>query len=184
MNKKIVMLLADGFEETEAIATADILVRLGFELCLVGVGNEHVTGGHGITLKTDRLITEIELDDFAALVLPGGMPGSMNLRDSGAVIDLVQNAEVAGKVVAAICAAPMVLAQAGILAGKRVTCYPGFEEHLNSAICTGARCEQDGNIITGQGVGASFEFGAKIALALGIEEAEIEQLFKAMLIAK
>jgi protein deglycase len=182
MSKKIVMLLAAGFEETEAIATADVLARLGFELCLVGVGNENITGAHGITLKTDRLITEIELDDFDALVLPGGMPGSINLRDCDMVIDLVHNAEVSGKVVAAICAAPMVLAQAGILEGKRATCYPGFEEHLGAAVCTGARCEQDGNIITAKGVGVSFEFGAKIALALGIDKEEIEQLFKAMII--
>ena len=182
MSKKIVMLLADGFEETEAIATADVLARLGFELCLTGLENELVTGAHDIVLKTACLISEIEVDELDALVLPGGMPGSMNLRDSSAVIELVQNTEVAGKVVAAICAAPMVLAQAGILAGKRATCYPGFEEHLNGAICTAARCEQDGNIITARGVGVSFEFGAKIAMALGIAETEIEELFKAMII--
>jgi DJ-1 family protein len=182
MSKKIVMLLATGFEETEAIATADLLARLGFELCLTGLENEQVTGAHGIILKTDCLISEIKLDELDALVLPGGMPGSMNLRDSSAVIELVQNAEVAGKVVAAICAAPIVLAQAGILEDKCVTCYPGFEEHLTMATCTGKHCEQDGNIITARGVGASFEFGAKIAIALGISETEIEQLFKAMII--
>lgn len=182
MSKRIVMLMVDGFEEAEAIATADVLARLGFELCLTGVENELVTGAHGIIVKTDRLIADIALDDFDALVLPGGMPGSMNLRDSAAVIDLVQNAEVAGKVIAAICAAPMVLAQAGVIEGKRVTCYPGFEEHLGTAVCTGARCEQDGNIVTAKGVGVSFEFGAAIAQALGIDHGEIEQLFKAMII--
>ncbi len=182
MNKKIVMLLADGFEETEAIAAADVLARLGFELCLTGLENELVTGAHGIVLKTACLISEIEVDEFDALVLPGGMPGSMNLRDSVAVIDLVKRADVAGKVIAAICAAPMVLAQAGIIKDKHVTCYPGFEEHLRMAICTGKHCEQDGNIITARGVGVSFEFGAKIAMALGVGKEEIEQLFKAMIL--
>jgi protein deglycase len=182
MSKQIVMLIAEGFEETEAIATADVLVRLGFELCLTGVESEVVIGAHGITLKTDRLISDIKLDDFDALVLPGGMPGAINLRDSDAVIDLVQNAEVAGKVIAAICAAPMVLARAGVIEDKRVTCYPGFEEHLTGANYTAARCEQDGKIITARGVGTSFEFGAAIAMALGIDENEITELFQAMII--
>lgn len=181
MSKQIVMLLAEGFEETEAIATADVLARLGFGLWLTGLASDTVTGAHGITVKTDRLISDIELDDCDALVLPGGMPGSTNLRDSHAVIDLVQNAEVAGKVVAAICAAPIVLKRAGIIEGKRVTCYPGFEEALAGSDYTAARCETDGKIITARGVGVAFEFGAAIGMALGIAEEEITGLFKAMI---
>lgn len=182
MNKKIVILMANGFEETEAIATADVLARLGFELCLASLKSKNVTGAHGITIQADCLINDIKLDDFDALVLPGGMPGAINLRENSTVIELVKNAKNTDKVIAAICAAPIVLAQAGIIAGKQVTCYPGFEEQLSSALCTGTRCEQDGNIITARGVGASFEFGAKIAQALGVATDEIEQLFKAMIL--
>ena len=169
MKKNIVILLADGFEEIEALVPADVLRRLGFQVTLAAVGGERtVAGAHGIRVTADARLTELPQDGFDAVILPGGMPGSRNLRDSALVLSRVRAMTEAGRIVAAICAAPIALAKAGVLAGRRYTMYPGFEPEMPSAP-TGNLVERDGDLITGKGPGAAFAFAAEIASALGAD---------------
>lgn len=182
MTKKILMLLAAGFEEIEALAPVDIWRRLGFEVIIAAINGDKADGAHGITVIADCKLSSVDLSSFDAVFLPGGMPGSLNLKESDAVMDAVKKINSAGKVVSAICAAPMALARAGVLNGKKVTAYPGTEKHFDSTtICTGNRTEVDGNIITAKGAGTAFEFAAKVAEALG-KKKEAEELFNGMFI--
>ncbi|MBR2641895.1 MAG: DJ-1/PfpI family protein [Lentisphaeria bacterium] len=167
MKKTIAVLLADGFEEIEALAPADVWRRLGFEVLLAAVGaSGTVTGAHGITVKADARLAEIPTDTLDAVILPGGMPGSKNLRDNERVLALVRAMVAENKITAAICAAPIVLEKAGVLKGIRYTMYPGFEAEMSSRP-TGNLTEVCGNIITGKGPGAAFAFAACVAKALG-----------------
>lgn len=167
MKKCIAVLLADGFEEIEALAPADVWRRLGFEVILAAVGpSEMVRGAHDIVVKADARLAEIPTDTLDAVVLPGGMPGSKNLRDHERVLSLVRTMVAGGKIAAAICAAPIVLEKAGVLQNVRYTMYPGFEAEMSSAP-TGNLTEVCGNIITGKGPGAAFAFAACVAKALG-----------------
>lgn len=157
---KVYEFLADGFEEVEALAPLDILRRGGQEVVTVSINEDNfVNGAHGVTVVADANIGDVDVSDADLLVLPGGMPGAKNLLECGKVCEALvrQNAE--GKLVAAICAAPMVLGLNGILEGKKATCYPGFENCLNGAAYTAELVTEDGNIITGRGPGAAMEFG-------------------------
>ncbi len=175
MKKNILILLADGFEEVEALIPADVFRRLGFQVTLAAVGGSAtVTGSHNIRITADERLADVPFDAFDALLLPGGMPGSRNLRDSERVLALVRKSVEAGRMTAAICAAPIVLERAGVLKGRRYTMYPGFEAEM-SAPPTGNLVEQDGNLITGKGPGAAFAFAAKIASALG---SDAESLYR------
>lgn len=170
MSQSILMPLAEGFEEIEAIAVADVLRRAGLKLTLAGVTAQLVTGAHHIAVNADCVLNNVNPAHFTAIVLPGGMPGSKHLRDSDAVLRAVKTIYANGGIVAAICAAPIVLARAGLLDGKKVTAFPGFEPELGHAEHTGALTQVDGRIITGKGAGAAFEFAARIAEALGAGE--------------
>ena len=172
MTKKIAVLLEEGFEEIEAIVPIDVLRRLEFNLSMAGVSSE-VTGAHGVRIRTDFLISEVNYAEFDAVILPGGMPGSANLKDNSDVISLVKKMYAAGKITAAICAAPIVFAEAGIMTGKRCTGYPMplVREMLADADYTGERVEIDGTVITGKGPGAAYEFAVAVASALGAEPA-------------
>ncbi len=180
---KVVMLLANGFEESEAIVPADILTRAGMEVTLVSVEDSLlVESTHGIKLTAQCLVSEIGGDDIDALVLPGGMPGAQTLADSFLVKELVQKAVDKGIYVAAICAAPFVLGQMGLLDGRNIACYPGFEKYMPEANVTGEKVEVDDIFITAQGMGVSLEFGLKIAeMLVGAEAADkiAEQIRKA-----
>lgn len=178
---KIAIVLADGFEEIEAVVPADVLLRLGFEVVLAGLGKE-VKGSHGLRVRPDCLISDLEADGLSAAVLPGGMPGSLNLKNSSAVLSLVKKNSDAGKVTAAICAAPIALHAAGLLKGRRVTAHPSVKDQLAGAEYTGSLTEVDGKIITGKGPGAAYEFACRIAEALG-KKAEAARLMKDMFIA-
>ncbi|MBO6302597.1 MAG: DJ-1/PfpI family protein [Ruminiclostridium sp.] len=163
----ILVFLANGFEETEAVAPIDILRRNGQEVVTVGIGEEVITSSHGITVATDT--TEIDIafsDDIDMIVLPGGMPGTLNLEKSKAVQDAVDFCAANGKYIGAICAAPSILGKKGLLKGKRATCFPGFEDFLEGAQFTGEPVELDGNIITARGAGAAIEFGLKLVEVL------------------
>lgn len=180
----VVIVLADGFEETEAIGTADVLKRIGFPVRLAGLESITVTSSAGTRILADQLFQDIDWDQAAALVLPGGLPGATNLRSSSAVTDALRRMHQAGKVVAAICAAPIVLERAGLTKGKCVTGYPGTERDLPELAYTGGRTECDDRIVTGKGPGVSFEFGARIAAALGAEPSKITAVLDGMFVLR
>lgn len=167
------LFLADGFEETEALAPLDMMRRAKLEVKTVGVTGECVTGSHGITVKADIIPEEISFDSIDGVILPGGMPGTINLGKSKTVTDAVLYCSEHGKITAAICAAPSVLGKLGILKSKKATCYPGFEKELEGAEYTGASVEVDGNVITGKGAGCAILFGkALVETALSSEVAD------------
>jgi len=166
--KKIAILLENGFEEIEAIIPIDVLRRLDFDIVLAGK-NIKITGAHNINIDADCLIDELNADNLDAIILPGGLPGSTNLRDNPKVISLVSEMHKAGKLVSAICAAPIALQKADIMKNKKCTGYPMpmLKDALKDADYTAERVETDGNIITAKGPGASFEFAVAIASYLG-----------------
>lgn len=180
----ILMILADGFEETEAIGTADVLKRIGFKVVLAGLNSEIVRSSAGTKVVTDILFANVNLTQACALVLPGGLPGATNLRDSREVIQALQYMYQQKKITAAICAAPIVLERAGLTKGRTVTGYPGSNQNLPDLLYTGARTECDGTIITGKGPGVSFEFAARIASALGAPQEKINQVFDGMFVLR
>ncbi len=157
------ILLADGFEEIEALACCDMLRRAEIKVSLASIGEKYVTGSHGITVKADMIAKDIAFEDVDGIILPGGMPGTLNLQKDEKVQNLIVYCIGNKKLVGAICAAPMILGDLGILDGKRATCFPGFEENLTGATVCDDPVVTDGNIITGKGAGAAMMFGAAIA---------------------
>ncbi len=178
--KNIAILMEDGFEEIETIVPIDVLRRLEFNVILAGK-TAKVAGAHSVNIETDCLISELKADEFDALILPGGLPGATNLRDNPDVITLIFEMYNSGKLISAICAAPIVLAKAGIMEGKTCTGYPIdiVKEALANANFTSRRVEQDGNIITSKGPGAAFDFTFAIASYLG-KEPQARSLMKNM----
>lgn len=162
----VYLFLADGFEETEAIAPLDILRRAGLSVTTIGVTGELVTGAHGITVKADAGIDAVNKEDIQAVILPGGLGGTQNLDNSGEVKGIVKYAYDFGKLVCAICAAPSILGKMGILRGKDATCYPGFEEYFDGGNYTAESVTKCGNIITADGMGSAYKFGFAITSAL------------------
>ena len=167
------LFLADGFEETEALATLDVMRRAGLSVQTVGVTGEYVASSHGVTVKSDIGIDDITRESLEGAVLPGGMPGTLNLEKCAAVTDCVRYCHENGLLTAAICAAPSILGHMGILNGKTATCFPGFEKELTGAKYTAAHTETDGCVITGKGAGCAVEFGrAIVAFAVSQEAAD------------
>lgn len=161
------VMLANGFEEVEALTAVDIIRRANKEVSTVSVTPTlKVEGAHGITVMADKTIEEVSLTDADMVVLPGGMPGALNLRNCVKLCNALEKRASANLKIAAICAAPFILGELGILRGKRATCYPGFENKLDGAEVTGAMVEQDGNIITGKGPAAAMDFALTIAEVL------------------
>jgi protein deglycase len=171
---KILTLLAEGFEETEAVTLIDILRRAGYDVVTASItGSLQVTGGHGITLTADTLFSGNMQGDIDMLLLPGGGPGVNNLAASSKVIELVRQYRTEKKYIAAICAAPFVLEKAGVIKGVRVTAFPTWQVKLESAIVTDEPVVMDGKIITGRGVGAAIDMALKIVeVASGKEKRE------------
>lgn len=165
--------LADGFEEVEALAPVDMMRRAKLEVKTVGVTGSEVTGSHNITVKADILLDDVKPEEIEGVVLPGGLRGTVNLRNSKGVIDAVKYAYENEKIVAAICAAPSIIGQLGYLEGRKATCFPDFEKELEGAEYTAAHTETDGNVITAKGAGCAVEFGhAIISKALSKDEAD------------
>lgn len=161
--KKVYMFLATGFQETEAISQITILLRTDIDIKTVSItGNRWVESTNGLKVEADLLFEECDFADADMLVMPGGMPGATNLRDFAPLKQVIMNHYNQGCPLAAICAAPIVYGSIGLLKGKRVTCYPGFEDQLIGAIPTGNSIEVDGLFITGKGPGVSQEFGFAI----------------------
>lgn len=157
--------LADGFEETEAIATLDVMRRAKLDVLTVGVTGDMVTSSHNVTVKADVMPDAIDLENIEGVVLPGGMPGTLNLEKADCVISCVKYCYENDKIVAAICAAPSILGHLGMLKGRKATCFPGFETELEGACYTSAHTETDGKIITAKGAGCAIEFGHAIVSA-------------------
>lgn len=163
--------LANGFEETEAIAPIDILRRSEIKVVTVGIGEEVVVSSHGIAVIPD--ITEVDFvptEELEMIILPGGMPGTLNLEKSRTVQDAIDYCVKNDKYIGAICAAPSILGKKGLLAGKKATCFPGFEKFLNGAELSEALTARDGKIITAKGAGAAIEFGLTLSEVLAGEK--------------
>lgn len=175
----VYLFLADGFEIIEAMAPLDMLTRAGVEVKTVGVTGDFVTASCGVAVKADISVSEVSYDDIEAVILPGGMPGTVNLENSEVVQDAVDNANVQGSYVCAICAAPSILGHKGILSGKEATAFPGFENDLEGATLSDSYVVTDGNIITARGAGVATEFGLEIVKAL-VSEEESERIRKAI----
>lgn len=161
--KKVYVFLADGFETVEALAPVDVMRRAGLDVVTVSImGRKDVLSAQNVTVAADELYENVSFGDADALVLPGGGVGTENLSAHEPLCALLVDACSRGLLVAAICAAPMVFGRIGILKGKKATCYPGCEGDLFDAEYTAEAVEQDGNIITACGPGASFDFGFAI----------------------
>lgn len=160
--KRIALFIADGSEEVEAVTPIDFLRRAGVEVLVAGVSTLEVTGGHAIRITADILAEDVP-EDIDGVVVPGGMPGASNIGANEAAVAVVRKAFAGGKLVAAICAAPaVVLEPAGVLTGKRFTCFPGFEEKVTSGTFSTDRVVVDGNLITSRGAGTAAEFSVEI----------------------
>ena len=163
----VFVFLADGFEELEALAPVDILRRAKKDVVTVGVTGKTVTGSHNVPVVCDCTVDEIDLgDDAEALILPGGMPGTVNLENCGRLQKIIDKTDGAKTLICAICAAPSILGHKGLLTGKKATCYTGFEKDLAGAQVLPVPVVRDGNIITAYGAGAAFQFGCEILAAL------------------
>lgn len=160
---KIKMLIADGFEEIEAITLIDLLRRANYDLKTVSINqNNEIEGSHKIKMITDMVFDDVNFNDTDVIVLPGGVPGVPNLVSENKVLDLIKDFYNHNKYIVAICAAPFVLERAGILSGKKITCYPTWEDKINSAKIKKKDVVVDGRIITARGVGAAIDLGLKL----------------------
>lgn len=157
---KVYVFLANGFEDVEALIPVDVLRRGGVEVVTVSVVDDSqvVESAHRVQMVADTMFADCDFSDADLLMLPGGMPGASNLNEHEGVRQALLRQAAAGRRVAAICAAPLVLGGLGLLRGKRATCYPGFEQTLEGATYTGELCTVDGLVTTGEGPAAAFPF--------------------------
>lgn len=168
---KIAVFFADGCEEIEGLTVVDMLRRAKLETVTVSImGRNEIHGSHGITFLTDTLFENTQIASFDAVVLPGGMPGTTNLGAHEGVVSAVKEFAAGGKLVAAICAAPSVLGQAGVLQGKKAVCHPGWEDKLTGAVVLQENAVTDGNIITSRGMGTAIDFSLALIGALADEQ--------------
>lgn len=164
--RRACVLLANGFEEIEALTVVDVLRRAGVDVKMASLAGRRVTGAHGIAVVADQMLKAAAEETWDAVILPGGMPGSDTLRKSARVLALVRAQFESGRLVAAICAAPMALGAAGILRGRRATCYPGCEAELTGARVVAQRVVSDRNVLTSRGPGTALEFALALAQKL------------------
>lgn len=164
---KLGIFMADGCEEIEGLTVVDLVRRAGIEIEMISVsGEKNVTGSHKIAFQTDVSKADADFASYDGIVLPGGMPGTTHLMEDDTVNRVIKEFATSGKLVAAICAAPSVLGNAGLLEGKKATCYPGVEGKLTGADFVTDPVAKDGNIITSRGLGTAIEFAAEIVAYL------------------
>ena len=163
---------AEGYEEIEALTVVDLCRRAGVEICMISVtGNDSVTESHGICVKMDALLKEVDFSGLDMLILPGGMPGTKNLEGCAPLMEQLDRFYADGKWVAAICAAPSIFGHRGYLEGREAVCYPSFEGELAGARVLSKKAAADGNVITGRGMGCAIAFGLTIVEKLVSREA-------------
>lgn len=179
---KVIVPLLTGFEEIEAITVIDVLRRAEIEVLIVGVNRiKEVKGAHDIIIKVDQDINEINVQEITGIILSGGLPGYINLKNNSKVISLIQKLNKQSKLIAAICAAPIVLEKAGVLNKRQVTCYPNFAQELPSAEYIDKDVVVSDNIVTACGVGGSLEFALTLVAYIK-DKKTAETLRKAMLV--
>jgi 4-methyl-5(b-hydroxyethyl)-thiazole monophosphate biosynthesis len=163
--KKLIVPLAEGLEEIEAVSIIDILRRAEIEVTTAGLDSTRILGSHKITIEADELLEDLKPNNYDGIVLPGGMPGTLNLKNNPLIISVLQNFFDAGKLIGAICAAPMVLYEAGILEGKDFTMHPGVKDEIPLE-AKNVQVVEDGNMVTGQASGAAVLFALTIVKKL------------------
>ncbi len=171
----VYLLLADGFEEVEALTVVDYVRRAGIELVTVGVTGKVVTGAHDIPVTADIVMEQAEKEKVKMVILPGGAKGTANLKKSGAVQKMIYTCYERDGIVAAICAAPSILGEMGLLQTKQAVCYPGFEDKLKGAVISDEPVVRDGNVITAKSAGVANDFAYAIISAL-IDEEKAEEI--------
>lgn len=172
---RVCVFLADGFEEIEGLTVVDILRRAGVDTQMVSITDDRmVTGSHQIPIQADVCLRDLDVSGTELLVLPGGMPGTKNLGACKELTELLVRFHEEGKMVAAICAAPSVLGDLGILNGKKAVCYPGFEERLTGANVVHEQVVADGNVTTSRGMGTAIPFALSLVSQLVSEEKALE----------
>jgi 4-methyl-5(b-hydroxyethyl)-thiazole monophosphate biosynthesis len=173
MNPSVLVPIADGTEEMEAVILVDVLRRASIRVVVAGLHGLAVTAARGVRLTADARWSDARLLPFDAIALPGGAQGAASLLADPSVLALIREYHAAGKLVAAICAAPLVLQEAGILEGRQVTCHPAVRERLRTGIYRPERVVTDGHVLTSQGPGTSFSFALAIVARLaGAPQAE------------
>jgi len=177
---KVIVPLADGFEDIEAISIIDILRRGELDVVTVSLVGDSAVSAHGVEIKADKRLDDIDPDQFDAVVLPGGDGGMKNLRASQKILEIIRDFSTSGKWTAAVCASPSVLGTAGILRGKKATCYPGYEENLTDAELSEEAVVVDGKVVTSRGPATAPEFALKLVALLQNPETA-EKLKKGML---
>lgn len=161
--KKVAVLLADGFEEIEALTAVDLLRRAQIYVDTVSITEEYmVHGAHGINIQTEDLFDEVNFAEFDMIVLPGGMPGTENLEKHEGIRRVIMDFYETGKYIGAICAAPSILGGLGLLKGRRAACYPSVEDKLSGAVIQKVPVIQDGTVITSRGAGTAIDFALKL----------------------
>lgn len=175
MKKKIAVHLANGFEEIEAVCIIDVLRRADIDVSVVSVtGKLEVTGAHQLKVMADTLFEQVNYDEVYMIVLPGGMPGASNLDAHSGLKEMIMKFNAGNKQLAAICAAPLVFGNLGILKGKQAVCYPGFENYLKGAEVLTLPVVEYGNVITGNGPGSAIQFALEIVKkAVSTEKANL-----------
>lgn len=183
MSKRALVPIADGTEELEAVSIIDVLRRAGVSVTVASVDGIQVTASRGVRLVADVLIHECANERYDLIALPGGMPGAEHLRDSAVLTAMLKRQQAEGRLLAAICAAPVVVLQHhGLIAGRRATCHPNFADQLENREALESRVVVDGNLITSRGPGTAVEFALHlVAWLCGAEKAQ--EVGRAMLVA-
>ena len=178
---RVAVILADGFEEVEAISIIDVLRRAEVDTVVAGLHDGQITSVRKVNIVADTVIDTVKADDFDMLVLPGGQPGADNLNADSRVRELIKSFSRKGKLVGAICAAPIVLARAGVLQGKHATSYPTYKDKVGDVVYEEKSVVVDGNVLTSRGPGTALYFGLAIVERLAGKE-KAQKIKEAMLI--
>lgn len=175
--KKVIIYLADGFEEIEALGTADILRRGGAEVKIVSIKNDkNLIGSNNIKIIADEIIDNINENDYDMIVFPGGMENAKSLADSEKVINIIKKFNEQGKLIASICASPaFAINKSGIAKKRKITCYPGLEDRLKDSNYVEENAVTDGNLTTSRGPATTFEFAYKLLDELGLDSQSVKK---------